>query len=532
MRTYDLVIAGGDVYDGTGNPPIHAAIGVVDGKVWVLRGDASDVSTGRVIDATGMAVCPGFIDLHSHSGLMMLHEPNHGPKIRQGVTTEVIGVDGCSYAPFHSADELNKFARLNAGLDGRPAISYDWDTVAAYLTRFDRKVAVNVAMLIGNSALRICEVGWDARPAAPSEIASMRALLREGIEEGAFGMSTGLDYPPGSHASTAELTQLSLEVSRTGGIYHTHVRYQLGDRYIDPFAEALEIGRRAECAVHLTHLYRRGTMRGGSAGLLDLVDTARLEGVDVTFDTYPYEWSSTRLLILIPLWVQDGDPDRILERLTDPVLRAEIRKDVEARGAAYGGESVWGSIRLGHFRRPENAPYEGRTLQEVMTERQQDATDAMIDLLVSEDLGVNEVTPGPHGPSMNAFLAHPAGMVGSDSVFLGAKPSPRTYGTFPRILGEFVRDERVLGMAEAIRKMTSFPALRLGLSHRGILRDGFQADIVVFDPVTVRSTATYQRPRQYPEGIHYVVVNGELSVDGGAQTGALAGRALRYGRSA
>jgi N-acyl-D-amino-acid deacylase len=530
VDSFDLLIVNGQVLDGTGNPPLPAAVGVVGDELRIVRGSATELLAGRVIDAAGHVVAPGFIDLHSHSGLVLMAEPDHMAKVRQGVTTEVVGVDGCSYAPFRSSADLEMFVRLNAGLDGRPNVPYNWNSVADYLTRFDLRISLNVAMLIGNSALRVCAIGWEDRPPNTAEMEDMRALIREGMEEGAFGISTGLDYPPGAHASTEELTALSTESARHGGMYHTHVRYQFGDRYLDPFREALEIGRGSGCPIHLTHLYRRATMPGGSGPMLDLVDEARAEGMDVTFDTYPYEWSSTRLLILMPLWVQEGGPDRILERLSDPTLRERIRQDVDARGASYAGESVWGTIRLGHFRDPDNAQFEGATLAEVMEARQQHPADAMIDLLISEDLGVNEVAPGPHGPSMAAFIKHPAGMVGSDSVFIGDKPSPRTYGSFPRILGEFVRDERVLGLSEAIRKMTSFAALRLGLVDRGLLKDGFKADIVVFDPATVRATATYARPKQFPEGIPYVAVNGQLVVDGGRHTGAHPGRALRHGR--
>jgi N-acyl-D-amino-acid deacylase len=314
-RSPDILIHGGTVVDGSGSDGFPADVVIVGDRLRVVprtaeegsnggaagsaagpTGGASSGAAGRIIDATGMVVAPGFIDLHSHSGLMILADPRHEPKVRQGVTTELIGVDGNSYAPFPRHEDLLAFVELNAGLDGDPAIAYDWDSVAGHLGRLDRSVAVNVGYLIGNSALRASVAGWDERPATQGEIASMRAMLREGMEEGAFGLSSGLDYPPGSYADTAELVALAEEAARHGGIYHTHVRYQLGDRYLDPFREAIEIGRRGGAPAHITHFYHRATYPGGPEPMLALVDDARTEGLDVTYDSYPYEWSSTRLL--------------------------------------------------------------------------------------------------------------------------------------------------------------------------------------------------------------------------------------------
>jgi N-acyl-D-amino-acid deacylase len=527
VSKFDLLIENATVVDGTGAPAFLGHVAVLGDVVTVLHGAVADLEVTRRIDATGRVVCPGFIDMHSHTGLYLLWDPTNEAKIRQGVTTEVIGVDGNSYAPFRKPDDLLEFVRINAGLDGRPPLTYDWDSVQNYLSHFDMRASVNVAMVIGNSALRISAMGWDNRPPSQSEEADMVSMLREGMEEGAFGISTGLDYPPGSHASTAELSNLSAQVAKLGGIYHTHVRYSLGDGFLDPFREAVEIGRRSGCPIHITHLYRRTGAKGGSAPLLNLIDDARGDGLDVTFDTYPYEWSSTRLLIFMPLWLQDGKPDDIRERMADPSLRDRIRLDVEARGAAYAGTEIWKYTRVGGFAHPANREFEGKTLEDVMQARDQDATGAIIDLLLTEDFGVSEVMPGPHGPSIPKLLAHPSGMIGSDSVFLGSHPSPRSYGTFPRVLGEFVRDEGYLGLEEAVRKMTGTPATRLGLVDRGLLRDGWKADLVVFDPTTVKARATYDEPRQFPEGIDYVVVNGQCVVDGGTATTNHPGVALR-----
>ncbi|HEX6474077.1 MAG TPA: amidohydrolase family protein, partial [Candidatus Limnocylindria bacterium] len=419
----------------------------------------------------------------------------------------------------------------NAGLDGDPPLDFDWDTVASYLDRYDRSQAINVGMLVGNSALRIGAIGWENEPADERAVNAMRAMLREAMEEGAFGVSSGLDYPPGSYASTEELAALTREAALNGGFYHTHVRYPLGDRFLDPFREAIEIGRRGEGPAHITHFYHRQTYPGSPEQMLALVDDARMAGQDVTFDLYPYEWASTRLLIQLPQWVQAGGPMRLKERLADGATRDRIRSEMAARGAAYTSAAGWADVRLGAFTVPDNLHWESRTLADVMEETGRDAVDAMCELLLSEDLRVAQVTTGPWTDGIRHFLPHPAAMVGTDSTFLGEKPAPRTYGSFPRILGQFVRDEGLLSLEAAVHRMTGAPAARLGLRERGQLRDGWVADVVVFDPARVRANATYDEPRQFPDGIEHVIVNGQLVVHGGTPTGALPGRALRRGRS-
>jgi len=526
----DLLFTDGTMVDGSGAPGVPGSVAIENGRLRILAAGAEVPAAHRSIPIPGMVVSPGFIDLHSHSGLWLLAEPTHEPKIRQGVTTEVVGVDGLSYAPFTRPDDLAAQVEMNAGLDGRPAVPLDWDAVASYLGHFDGRSAVNVAMLIGNSALRICAIGWDDVPADHMAMADMRAMLREGMAEGAFGLSSGLDYPPGAYASTEELADLTAATAREGGFYHTHVRYELGDRYLDPFREALAIGEMGHGPVHLTHFYHRQSYPGGHAPMLAMVDEARAAGADVTFDTYPYEWASTRLLIQLPHWIQAGGPGPLKERLADGSARDQLRASFGAREREQGSTTSWADVRIGALTSPTYAPFEGRTVADVMAEWGVDAVDALCDLLLAEDLRVNQVTPGPWSETLPYFVTHPAGMVGTDSTFLGAKPSPRTYGSYPRILGQFVRDEQRLSLEEAVRKMTSAPAARLGIRDRGLLREGLAADLVVFDPARVRSNATYDAPRAYPDGVEYVAVNGELVVDRGQPTGALPGRALRHGR--
>ncbi len=540
MIEADVLIEAATIIDGTGAPGFAGSVAVVGDRLLVLpdaanvarTGDGShgELRAGRRIDARGLVVAPGFIDLHSHGGLVMLAEPRNEPKVRQGVTTELIGVDGNAYAPFPSSRDLRDYVVLNGGLDGRPDITYDWSTVAEYLDRYDGRTSVNVAYVVGNSPLRIASVGWDEVEADRAAMADQRARLREALEEGAFGLSTGLDYPPGSYATTDELVELAAEAARLGGIYHTHVRYPLGDGFLDPYREAIEIGRRSGAPVHITHFYHRPTFPGSPAVMLALVDDARAEGLDVTFDLYPYEWASTRLLIMLPNWIQAGGLGPLRERLADRTVRARIRAESGSRGRLFAGDRSWDDVRLGYFARPENAEWEGRTLGDYLAATGLDPVDAICDLLIAEDLRINQVTPGPHRAGIKAFIRHPQAMIATDGVMIGAKPAPRTYGTYPRILGELVRDERWLGLEEAVRKMTGASAARLGLTDRGVIADGYRADLVVFDPARVRALATYEDPRRYPEGIPYVLVNGVLVVDGGTHTGATPGRALRRGR--
>ena len=517
----DILIRDGLIIDGTGNPGYYGSVGVEGDTIKVFRGSVEGVEAARTIDATGLTICPGFIDMHAHSGLVLLSEPEHEPKVRQGITTELIGVDGNSYAPFRSQDDFRRFVEINSGLDGNPPLPGSWSTVEQYLNMFDRKSAVNIAYILGNSPVRIDAIGWESTPATESDIANMKAIIREAMEEGAIGMSTGLDYPPGGYASTDELVDLSKQVAALGGIYHTHVRYKSGDMFMDPFKEAIEIGERSGVPVHITHFYQKAPSPGGAPQLLGLVEDASAAGQDVTFDSYPYSLGSTRILIVFPDWVHEGGPERLKEALADEDARERLRGEVVPRAP------TWHDMWLTYFKRPENHQYEGRSIAEIAEMRSQDPVDALCDLLIEEDLQTCYVAEGLNQKTLPAFVTHPLSMVGSDAVLLGDFPSPRTYGCFPVILAEYVRDEQQMSLPNAIRKMTSFPAQRLGLQDRGVLRDGMNADITVFDAGSVRTPATRTEPKQFPIGIEYVIVNGTVVVDGGAHTGALPGRAVR-----
>ena len=523
----DLLIRNGLIVDGTGSPGFYGAVGIQGETVRILRGDVSQVEAARIIDASGHVVSPGFIDVHSHGGLVILKEPRNEPKVRQGITTELIGVDGNSAAPFKTREELHRFIELDSGLNGIPPMPAQWSSVPEYLSMFDSKVAVNICYILGNSPVRIWSVGWNDRPATGEELEDMKAVVREAMEEGACGLSTGLDYPPGAYADTNELTELSKVVAAMGGFYHTHTRGSLRQHgLMAPWEEALEIGRGSGVPVHLTHYSQSGQVVGSLLDYLGLVENARDDGMDVTFDCYPYTFGSTKALISLPNWTKDGGPERVKEVLSSPTERARLHEEMSANPGYVRDREGW----LTNFQKPHNKQYEGHSLAEIAKMRGQDDMNAFFDLLLDEDLGVCMVGSGINAQTLPAFVAHPYGMVGSDALLLGEYPAPRTYGCFPVILAEFVRAEKHLRLPEAIRKMTSFPAQRLGLRDRGILRDGMKADIVVFNPNTVKAPATRWQPKQFPLGIPYVIVNGQVVIDNGEHTGALPGRALRHSR--
>jgi N-acyl-D-amino-acid deacylase len=524
LTMLDLVIKNGQVIDGSGSPGFHSSVLVENERVAIHRGDASHLEAARVIDATGLVVCPGFIDLHSHAGLTILGEPHHDPKVRQGVTTELVGIDGISHAPFKSQGELHRYIWLDSGLNGYPPLPADWLTVAELLSKYDNKVAINMAYILGNSPVRIWGVGWNDRTATGHELEEMKSVVREAMEEGAWGLSTGLDYPPGSYADTDELVALSEVAASLGGIYHTHTRASLRARgVLAPWEEAVEIGRCSGIPVHLTHYRQPGQGVGSHHDFLGLVDNSRDEGLDVTFDCYTYPYSGTTVTIGLPHWAKDGGPERLMAALQDADDRARMKRELSRERL----ENNW----LTNFTRPQNKKYEGRLITDIAEMRGQDPEDALFDLLVEENLGISTVGLGTNPQTLPAFVSHPYGMIASDAILFGEYPNPRTYGCFPMVLAEFVRAEKHLRLTEAIRKMTSFPAQRLGLPDRGLLRDGFKADIVIFNPDTVKTHATREDPKHYPVGIEYVIVNGEVVIQQGENTGALPGRALRRGHA-
>ena len=520
---FDLLFRRARIVDGSGNPWYRGDLALADGRIAAI-GHALEGDARRTIDVADRVLAPGFIDMHAHSDALLLAHPLHEPKVFQGVTTDVIGQDGLSYAPATPAI-LDQIRRHLAGLGGdEPETGWDWTTVDSYLDRFDRRVAVNVAYLVPHNAVRIGAMGWDRRLPTASELDRMRSLVAEGMQDGAFGVSTGLTYPPNQWSDTDEMVAMCEVAARYGGIYVTHMRGQ-GDGLLDPIRESIEIARRAGLPLHISHL--KSSRLGSAAnleGVFRLLGEARAEGLDVTFDSYQYDAGSSMFHAQLPDWVHEGGPDAEIERLQSAEVRSRVREEWAK------SPPPWDRVRIAAVRTDQNRWMEGQTARSLIDGSGKDAVDFVCDLLLEEDLGVSHVSEaGGSDDDLRALLLHPAQMMGSDGLLLGSAVHPRTYGTFARVLERYVRQEGALRLEEAIRKFASFPAQRLGLADRGVLKEGMRADLVVFDPDAVVERATYARPRQCASGFAYVAVNGTLVLDDGRHTGATPGQALRHG---
>ncbi|MEU9132901.1 D-aminoacylase [Kitasatospora sp. NPDC048540] len=520
----DLLIRGAWIIDGTGAGRRRADLAVTGGVITEPDG----APAARTIDADGLVLAPGFIDMHAHSDLAVLTEPAHLAKVGQGVTSEVLGQDGLSYAPVDD-DTLDRLRRQLAGWNGDPdGLAWDWRTVGQYLDRLDASgLAANACYLVPHGTLRALAVGWEDRPATAAELARMRTLLAQSLREGAVGLSSGLTYTPGMYAPTAELTELCRVVAAYGGYHCPHTR-SYGAGALAAYAEMIEVSRRSGAPLHLTHATMNfGVNAGRAEEFLALVDAALADGLDISMDSYPYLPGSTTLAALLPSWSTEGGPDRTLERLADPAARARIRVDMEESGSdgCHGVVADWATVQISGVRDPRLADRVGRTVAELAGDG--GATEAFLDLLVADRLGTTILQHVGHEPNVRAIMRHRVHTAGSDGLLTGARPHPRAWGTFPRYLGHYARELGVLTLEGAVARMTGRPARRLGLHRRGLIRRGYAADLVLFDPLTVRDTATFEAPRRPAAGLPYVFVNGTAVIDDSRPTGALPGRTLR-----
>lgn len=526
----ELVVRGARILDGSGRPGRTGDV-LVAGERIVRAGGRIDTAGARILDADGLAIAPGFVDMHAHSDLAVLTDRDHLAKVGQGVTTEVLGQDGLSYAPATEAAAEQLREQL-AGWNGIPAeLRPGWSTVADYLDAVDRRgTATNVAYLIPQGTLRLDVVGADDRPASPSELAAMRALVEQGMRDGAFGMSSGLTYAPGMFADTDELVALCEIVAAHGGYYAPHQR-SYGAGALAAYAEMVQVAKRSGCALHLTHATMNFAVnRGRAPELLALADDAIADGVDLTLDSYPYLPGSTTLSALLPGWASAGGPGATLARLADAGQRARIAHELEVTGSdgCHGVPVEWDTIEIAGVRDAALADRVGRTVRALAASQRLAPVDVFFELLAADRLGTSILQHVGDEDNVRAIMRHPRHTGGSDGILVGGKPHPRGWGTFPRYLGHYVREEGVLSLEDAIVHLTARPAARLGLADRGRVAEGMVADLVLFDPSTVADRATFAEPRMQPDGIPWVFVAGEAVVADGARTDATPGRALRH----
>ncbi|MBN2288935.1 MAG: D-aminoacylase [Candidatus Glassbacteria bacterium] len=526
--SFDLVVKGGTVLDGTGAPAWQADLGI-RGDTIAAVGEVDPGQGRRVLLASGLQVCPGFIDIHTHSDGEILVYPAGESRVYQGITTELTGNCGGSAAPLTGVDAEKRRRQLLEDEE----IQADWTDTASYFARVEQEgISLNHAMLLGQGTLRANAIGAVDRPLSAGELQEVVRAVEEGMDQGAMGLSTGLEYVPGSYTPTEELVAMARAVARRGGLYASHIRDE-GAGLLEAVNEQVEIGRLAGVRVEISHFKAAGRPNWNKqAAALSLVEAARSAGVEVLADAYPYPVYSTSLTIYLPAWAREGSEEDIVARVKDKDQRSRIRAEVEVQ--VHNDPGDYDLVVITRVKTDKNKPLIGKNLAEVARGWNLEPVDAVLRLLVEEQTRVEMVGYGMAPENVEMVLAHPLVMVGSDGHVMAprgkmdqARPHPRSYGTCPRVLGYYCRERKIFDLPTAVKKMTSMPADQMGLSDRGRIARGMKADLVVFDAATVRDTATFQDPHQYPAGIGYVLVNGVPVVEQGKHTGARPGRVLR-----
>lgn len=536
MASFDILITGGTILDGSGSEGFVGDVGIRDDRIAAV-GDLSTAHAGRRIDAAGQCVAPGFVDIHTHSDVSVHYHPQMESIISQGITTQVVG--NCSLCVgLTTPDPVFAFEHRWLGVYG---VKVTWDSMEAHFRRVENDgIATNYVMLAGQGTLRKRIMGLEHRPPTPDEMSRMKAELERAFEAGAWGISTGLEYTPSGYASMEELVELCRIAKKHDGFYATHLRNE-GDRLIESVQEALEVGERAEIPVQLSHHKAEGRRNWGKVHqTLRMVEEARARGLDVQLDQYPYTAFQTSMAVqFLPAWANVGDNEAVCARLSDPVQRQAILDDIRANHADWddlGPDSPWNAVEIGAAR--TNRALQGRTIGDLAREAGKNPIELVLDIILEEKNFISAINFAINEEDIEFVMRHPLTMIGSDAV--GTCPHgkmgkdrvhPRSYGTFPRVLGRYVRERGTLQQAEAIRKMTGMPAERLGLKDRGRIAAGYFADVVVYNPATVIDRATFAKPHQFSEGVEVVLINGRVVWEGGAPTGVLPGRVLRKGQS-
>jgi N-acyl-D-aspartate/D-glutamate deacylase len=530
---YDLLISGGSVIDGSGGPAVRADVAIGNGRI-ARVGDLGNAPAARRIDASGLIVAPGFIDIHNHSDFTILSEPKAESMIRQGVTTMVLG-ESRSAGPIKPG--------VNDG-SGSGDVTVDWTTLGGYFQRLERQhMATNVASYVGEEQVWTYVKGYTQSAATAAELEEMKRLVAAAMQEGAMGLSTSLLMPPSSLATTDNLIELAKVARHHGGIYSSHIRDE-GEGVFNAIAEAIAVGKGAHIPVDIIHMkIAHKKLWGRGREIVAMVQKARDAGFDIRANVYPYTAGQNNLSSIIPPWAHDGGRTKLLERLGDSKMRTRMRAEILNGLPNWYNHYLatgdgWGGMLLVSLRADRNKPFQGKRMSELIAARGGDPVDVLFDLLLEENGSVPTVFFHHSEQDMQYILKQPWTSIGSDGSAVSIEgpsgrshPHPRYYGTFPRVLGRYVRELNVLSLPEAIKKMTSMNADKLGIKDRGRLAEGMRADVVLFDAQRVVDRATFQNPHQYPEGIPYVIVNGVVTIDNGRHTGALAGEVI-YGPGA
>ncbi len=543
---YSLVFKNVKVIDGLGNPWYYADVGIEGDKI-VHIGRIEGGDSPKIIDGKNMALAPGFIDMHSHSEMIFLNKKQPElleGRIRQGITTEIMGNCGISVSPVR--DEIKPVMEASVGWMTPDKVPWEWNSMGEYLDIVEKNgVVVNVGTLTGHGAIRALVKGFLSGISSPKEIEEMRGFLKETFEQGSFGLSCGLIYAPGMFADTNELTELAKIVADYDRIFTSHIRGS-SETDIEAQQEVINIGEKTGCRVHRSHYEAFGQANWHKIEItLRMDEEARARGIDMAYDMFPYTAAMTMMIAIYPPWSLDGGWPEFVKRVEDAEVRKKIENDIDNLVPTWptwlpGGwphnlvkATGWQNIYIGYMPSHKNKKYEGLNLVELGESVEKSPFDAITDLMVEEGGAISQLIFGVSGDRDNdepirAIIQHPLGGYATDAIDIGlGKPHPASYGTYPRILGKYVREEKLLPLEDAVRRMTSFSANRLGLKGRGIIAEGFFADLVVFDPDKIRDLATYEDPRQFPEGIHYVIVNGQILLEVGDLKRVRPGKVLR-----
>ena len=531
QQPYDLVITGGSVLNGEGSPAVRTDVGIRGGRIAAL-GDLAGAAATRRIDASGLTVAPGFIDMHNHSDYTILVEPKAESMIRQGVTTMVLG-ESRSAGPIKAGVE-----EARARADG---VTVDWTTLAGYFAKLEQKhMSTNIASYVGEEQVWTYVKGYGQSPATPQELDEMKRLIAQAMQDGAMGLSTALLEPPSSLATTDNLIELARTAKEYGGIYSSHIRDE-GEGVFRAIDEAIQVGKGAKIPVDIIHMKIAHKKLWGRANeIIAMVQKARDEGYDIRANVYPYTAGQNNLSSIVPPWAHDGGREKMLQRLKDPAARKRMREEVLNGLPNWYNHYLatgdgWAGMLLVSLNNERNKPFQGKRMSDLIAARGGNPADVLFDVLLEEGGSVPTVFFHHSESDMQLILKQPWTSIGSDGSAVSpdgptgrTHPHPRYYGTFPRVLGRYARELKVITLPEAVKKMTSMNADKIGLTDRGRLKEGFAADVTIFDQDRVTDRATFEQPHQFPVGIKYVIVNGVVTVDNEQHTGALAGQVI-YG---